>query len=199
MTILKNIIENKRDIKPSMMVLQDNILNIIDKVDDQFVKTGKIVEVGSYLGGSTIRMAMYAKELGIAPIYSIDCWECQMVNTSVDDNTYQRYIQNITEAGVSDDIVVIKGDSAKSAVKFDDDSVSFMFLDADHYYESVAKDLRAWIPKIQKDGFLLMDDFGPWGGTDGPEGAARDVIVNTGLFRKIGQSSTVVLFRKNSI
>lgn len=35
-----------------------------------------------------------------------------------------------------------------------------VLIDADHAYESVLRDARAWIPKLKKDGIILFHDYG---------------------------------------
>ena len=51
-------------------------------------------------------------------------------------------------------------DSVRGAATYQDASLDFVFLDADHTYESVLADLRAWFPKIKKGGVLAGHDLG---------------------------------------
>jgi hypothetical protein len=50
-------------------------------------------------------------------------------------------------------------DSAKSAYLFADNSLEFVFVDADHRYDAVKRDLNAWMPKIKIGGILAGDDY----------------------------------------
>jgi len=51
-------------------------------------------------------------------------------------------------------------DSVQAAACFDDASLDFVFIDAEHSYESVAADISAWWPKLKPGGFLLGHDYG---------------------------------------
>lgn len=46
-----------------------------------------------------------------------------------------------------------------AAAKFADGSVDVVFVDADHAYESVAKDIAAWWPKVKPGGIMAGHDF----------------------------------------
>lgn len=50
-------------------------------------------------------------------------------------------------------------DSLKVAREFKDGELDLVFLDADHTYKAVKKDIAAWWPKIKKGGILAGHDF----------------------------------------
>ena len=54
---------------------------------------------------------------------------------------------------------VIKGDSADSAAAFADESVDFVFIDADHSYAGISRDITAWLPKVKRGGVLAGHDY----------------------------------------
>src|SRR6185369_15014691 len=54
----------------------------------------------------------------------------------------------------------IMGDSVAAADAFDDNSVDFVFLDADHSYAAVRGDIAAWWPKVKVGGYLCGHDYG---------------------------------------
>jgi predicted O-methyltransferase YrrM len=58
--------------------------------------------------------------------------------------------------------VIIARPSVEAAENFDDNSMDFVFLDADHSYESVKADITAWWPKIKPGGWLCGHDYGGW-------------------------------------
>ena len=53
----------------------------------------------------------------------------------------------------------IKGRSTEIVKKYDDNSLDFVFIDADHKYESVRADILAWMPKVKKGGILAGHDY----------------------------------------
>jgi predicted O-methyltransferase YrrM len=56
------------------------------------------------------------------------------------------------------------GRSWDMATKYADGSLDWVFIDADHAYESVVKDLDAWLPKVRKGGIIAGHDFAEWPG-----------------------------------
>ena len=50
--------------------------------------------------------------------------------------------------------------SLEAAGDFEDQSLDFVYLDANHAYEAVRDDLEAWWPKVKVGGMLAGDDYG---------------------------------------
>lgn len=50
-------------------------------------------------------------------------------------------------------------ESSEAVKQVDDRSLDFVFLDADHWYDSVKLDIETWLPKIRLGGVLAGDDF----------------------------------------
>jgi predicted O-methyltransferase YrrM len=55
-------------------------------------------------------------------------------------------------------IKVLEGLSWNMAQNVEDNSLDFIFIDADHNYESVVKDIRAWVPKVKAGGMVSGHD-----------------------------------------
>lgn len=56
----------------------------------------------------------------------------------------------------------IKSDTASAAELFKDESLEFVFIDADHSAKGVTRDIEAWLPKVKKGGVLAGHDYGNW-------------------------------------
>lgn len=56
-------------------------------------------------------------------------------------------------------ILGMKLQSAAAAQYFANQSVDAVFVDADHSYDGVARDITAWLPKIKPGGVLCGHDF----------------------------------------
>ncbi len=55
---------------------------------------------------------------------------------------------------------IVRDLSVAAAMRFADDSLDFVYLDADHSYESVKSDLEAWYRKLKPGGLFAGDDYG---------------------------------------
>lgn len=67
-------------------------------------------------------------------------------------------------------------DTSEIASKnFHDGSVDFVFIDGDHTYESVSKDINLWFPKIKAGGILAGHDYGGRGDRTGRFGVKKAV------------------------
>jgi predicted O-methyltransferase YrrM len=56
------------------------------------------------------------------------------------------------------------GYSWEVAKLYDDASLDFCFIDANHSYECVARDIDAWKPKVKRGGILAGHDYIDWPG-----------------------------------
>lgn len=54
---------------------------------------------------------------------------------------------------------VIRKDSVAASKDFADESLDFVFIDADHTYEGCKADIVAWLPKVKPDGWICGHDF----------------------------------------
>ncbi|SFJ15774.1 class I SAM-dependent methyltransferase [Planctomicrobium piriforme] len=54
---------------------------------------------------------------------------------------------------------IVKGFSHEVAANYPDESFDFIYIDADHSYAAVRRDLEAWFPKVRKGGILAGHDY----------------------------------------
>lgn len=70
---------------------------------------------------------------------------------------------------------VLQQDSLRAATRFSAGSLDFVFIDANHLYESVRADVRAWWPKVRTGGLVIGHDYGIDRDADGRWGVRRAV------------------------
>jgi predicted O-methyltransferase YrrM len=130
--------------------------NIIQKFNDAI-----FVEIGVWKGKSAIYMAEKIKTSG----KNIKFWAIDIFNGSgyeydkdvLEGTLLEKYHINIEP--VKDFIETLIGDSKELHEKFENESIDFLFLDADHEYRAVKEDLRLWFPKIKKGGIIAGHDY----------------------------------------
>jgi hypothetical protein len=72
-------------------------------------------------------------------------------------DTYYNNLVNFCEKNIRGSI--IKDYTTNAALQFDDYSLNFVFIDADHSYEGVKKDIEAWLHKIKPGGYIIGHDI----------------------------------------
>jgi len=132
--------------------------DMVGKYDDAV-----FVEIGAYKGQSVVFMADKIKNAGRnIKFYAVDVWEPFMLDGVLTETpTIDEFLSNIEP--VKDFVIPIKGCSHDVASQFEDESIDFGFLDGNHTYEHLKKDIELWYPKIKKGGILAGHDY-TWGG-----------------------------------
>lgn len=126
------------------------------------------VEVGSFRGRSSTFMAVEIINSG--KDIRFDCVDhfqgsIEHINpqhVSYDKDVVEGRLLDIFKKNiepVKDRVNVVSSDSVSSAKLYEDNSLDFVFIDADHTYESVIRDLGAWYPKIKLGGFIAGHDY----------------------------------------
>ena len=93
----------------------------------------------------------------------VDAWEQQL--SEKDGENYQSWNMGDmfnevrAKAETYENLRIIKAFSVHAAKQFEDKSLDFVFIDAQHTYDSLTKDIIAWSPKIKEDGMLLGHDI----------------------------------------
>jgi predicted O-methyltransferase YrrM len=55
---------------------------------------------------------------------------------------------------------IMKMESFAASKRIGNNELDFVFIDADHTYEKVREDIRAWWPTVKKNGILCGHDYG---------------------------------------
>lgn len=96
-------------------------------------------------------------------LWCIDIWE-QNYQLPNPDQSYQETLSNLTPFGI-ERFEMVKEASPQSAARFEDEFFDFVYIDADHLYEPVLRDIEAWYPKVRSGGILWGHDYSqPWDG-----------------------------------
>ena len=133
-----------------------------------------IVEVGSWQGKSIIYLATELKGYGKrAKIDAVDTWtggDDTNLNVSTirmtkelggPDALYKKFLENVQNSGVEHMITPVRMLSIEAAKRYTDESLDFVWIDADHSYRKVLEDLNAWYPKVKIGGMFAGHDYAP--------------------------------------
>lgn len=131
-----------------------------------FYKEGHFVEVGSFQGNSAAYMAVEIINSGNnIKLDCIDIWNeftigglhLKSPESYPVDLVYQLFLKNIEP--VNHIVSSKRMGSVEAAQLYQDGSLDFVFIDANHEYEAVKADIQAWYPKVKKGGHIAGHDY----------------------------------------
>lgn len=128
---------------------------------------GKGVEVGTYMGV----FADVVLTTWPGTLYCVDTW-CKLsdYNDTLNNCDFDKIYLHVEALTARHDgrLVPMRMRSLDAASKFEDGSLAFVYIDADHSYSAALADMCAWWPKVKPGGVFCGHDFG-----DGPQDGAR--------------------------
>jgi MMP 1-O-methyltransferase len=126
---------------------------------------GQIVEIGSYLGRSTIVLARAAADADAGPIYAVDPHTAMLtVANETPRNTHDEFLANVRRAEVEEHVRSLLALSTDAARSWDGGPVSLLFIDGYHSREAVLEDWHGWAPYLTDDACVVFDDYLPFAG-----------------------------------
>lgn len=141
------------------------------------------VELGSYKGRSTIALGRGLDESDGGRLLCVDLWQMDGVDL------LPAHQARISRAGLAHVVTRHRCDTALAARGADPGSVGLLFIDADHSYEAVRRDLEAWSPCVRSGGYVAFHDS--WA-----PGPARVIAELPGWFAPCGVTDSLAVFRK---
>lgn len=97
-------------------------------------------------------------------VFLVDRWACnpdQNGDASMPQEWHQKNYEEVFQRVRihAPRPVLLRGDSDLMAGLVDDDSLSLLYIDGDHSYEGVLRDLKAWLPKVKTGGVVALHDY----------------------------------------
>ncbi len=154
-----------------------DFMDIYDQAVAEAKEGDELVEVGTFLGKSAAYMALKIQESGKRLQFEVvDSWdETDYANwwTSLDNDPprpwpvtclygmslYKAFIFCMRAVDARGTVMPIRMRSIEAAAKFKDQSLSFVFIDANHLYAGINADIKAWMPKVKPGGLLGGHDY----------------------------------------
>lgn len=137
-----------------------NYQDVYKRIVNSIPEGGHIVEVGAWKGASTSYLAVEAQHKKMR-IDVVDTWVGSEEHKEMFEVTtnclFEVFIDNLRP--LINLINPIRTDSISASKMYPDESLDAVFIDADHRYESVKKDILAWMPKVKTGGILAGHDY----------------------------------------
>ena len=161
-----------------------------DEIAEHFDE-GVFVELGVWKGKSIKYLAEKVKGKNIK-VYGVDNFEGspslsdeeigahQLDEDILNNSLYATYLKNTEGLGIE----TIKSSTNEANLHFTDESIDFLFIDADHHYEAVKKDIELWYPKVKTGGIISGHDYAPGIGCGVIE-AVNEAFFDVGKLRNI--------------
>lgn len=136
----------------------------------------RAVEVGAYMGESTSMLA--SSGLFRGGITVVDTWGIGIADGNLPDvlpvpsgttrdqydwdwvqKEFETNIRPFTNPKSLCKVSIIRGESHRVLDEFDDGSLDFIYIDADHRYMPVVRDIELYLPKLKKGGIIAGHDY----------------------------------------
>lgn len=139
------------------------------------VDAKKILEIGvayGYHADFICNIMPDVEYIGVDPYqanydpHDIFCHDVQKLFGSPDAQKAMDRLFNVVSSNIKKyqgRASLLREKSWLAAKQFQDGALDLVYIDGDHTYEGVAKDLAAWYPKVRKGGIICGDDIG-WPG-----------------------------------
>lgn len=112
---------------------------------------GIICEIGSEWGMSA-SLFCYAADSSV----SIHCVDLFPIDYRGD--MQMNHALNLHYAGFSQRVFYLRGDSSEIGKIWQGGAIDLLFIDGDHSYNGVLRDIEAWLPHIAKGGIVAFHD-----------------------------------------
>jgi predicted O-methyltransferase YrrM len=126
------------------------------------------LEIGAFHGANILSVAKTYASHCDSKLYCIDPWEDYTEYTEYKNqqsSVYSSFINNITNSGEIDKIIINRGYSNLEIPKIQDDFFDIIYIDGNHEPEYVLEDAVLSFRKLKTNGIMIFDDYG-WGGPD---------------------------------
>lgn len=129
----------------------------------QLVKELGLPSIGVEIGVAEGYSSKDFLENGLEKLYSVDAW--RTLNQSGDggfeqewhDKNYNDAVTRLTP--FKERSIILRGLSSEVTDNVEDNSIGLLYLDGDHSYNGVIRDLTLWYPKVVKGGVIAGHDY----------------------------------------
>lgn len=133
-------------------------VDLLKEIGNEF-PNGKGAEIGTFKGE-------FSKEIlsnWSGTLYMVDVWR-PLGSEYLDASNHAAHTTAYSDAmnsikGYEDRGIMVRGTSEVTSDMFANESLDFVYIDANHAYDFVVQDIKLWYPKVKKGGYLLGHDY----------------------------------------
>lgn len=139
------------------------------KIVNKLPNDAVIVEIGGFLGRSTVVMAGVRKLIGNGKIHVIDPFDAsgdafsvpfyKLITNKIEQPILDEFRENITNAKLDDYIVVHKG-TAETIIHDWPTPIDFLILDGDQSPAGAKTAYDLWLPLLKPGGYICLHNSG---------------------------------------
>jgi hypothetical protein len=145
--------------------MENYIEAFVRLVNDNAKKGMVVAEVGVFNGDTSVRYLPTIRENG-GTCFLVDWFKgstgaevgLHRFNPDGANGLQLELEERVANIGCAHVVTIFAGDSIEMADKIEDGSLDICFIDADHRYEFVKKDILTYLPKVKKGGILCGHD-----------------------------------------
>lgn len=158
---------------------------------------GDAAEIGVAEGLFSAEMLAWPCKFPI--VYMVDRWEFTPTVKGDSSNPQEWHFANWLAAynrvnSFGDRANFLRGESTEMAKQVPDKTLSLVYVDADHSYEGVLRDVAAWRPKLLRGGVMAFHDY------ENPAYGVKKAVQDSMAFLKLtDELSDFGLLPENSI
>jgi len=163
---------------------------LVFKIAKSLGDNSVIVEIGAFKGKSSCFIAEGIRSKN-CEFYTIDTWYNDGMEESRMD-VFPDFLKNV--APYKDKIRPLRGSSCKIREDWPEQKkIDFLWIDGDHSYKGVKRDIQDWVPLVKKNGIICFHDY-----RDEPDvKRAVDEIAFDGTIRFLKTEGCIYMAKRN--
>lgn len=157
------------------------------------VRSGCIIEVGSYRGRSAVFLGRGSRDGSKVPVFAVDPHKSfvGVLGGIFGPSDRVAFYRAMLDNGCGEVVSLINLSSEDFAQSWSE-PVSLLWIDGDHSYEGVKRDFQSWHPHVRVNALIAFDDA-----TDPQLGPRKliDELVAAGGFEQVASVGKVAVIR----
>lgn len=122
-----------------------------------------IAEIGVWRG---THFKQLVKSPSVKVAIAVDAWDARYLSSGgslqvsqAECDTMFEKLRKYAEKTKRPRIIIARGESVRVSESIRERTLDFIYVDADHTYPGVLRDLRAWFPKLRNGGIFAGHDY----------------------------------------